>query len=634
MAIRSWRALGWPLGLLLLSLILYLPPYKLAFIGDDYLQLGYIAEFLDAPGQVIHVFNPFWIDWYYRPLQNVWLLICRQLFGLNPFGYYSLQGLWHILASASLLALARRLGLSRGGALVAVTLFVVNSHHHDVVAWISSISILMATTFSFLATNFYLTFLQRKGGRRLLLAVVILSLMAMLSHEEGILLPLFLLAARLTLWRRQNRDRSEVAMGIALLLLASSLGAVQFLRPNATIALHEQSPAHFMAALHPLQLAHYIVTVVGRWLLLNKSVPGAIFFAALMRTSVVVILAAILLVGGLIAVARRMDNVTRLSLLWIVLHLGFLYLAVWLQKPELFAGRHLYSSWAFVALALGQALAPERAHFWAPKWRAHSKWRLVLILLALILAANILLIGDDQRAWQQHTQQVSAVEAQMKRLIPAVSPETQIFAHRFVLLPSFTPYAAAVWYAEPGISGGSMFAMQGESTVTPSTYLLDYADGQLINLLPGLQHHHETTLLWEAPQATLSIRPQSEGNSGSYTLEQVAGPAHDRRVAVRVRPPSQGWLSLIYDVAAARGTHLATDVLGVPGVTFRVLLVHENGSQLVAFSDSTSVQEAGIWRPLMIPLEFAGERASSLRLEVRGQPDSHGYWSVPRLVQD
>ncbi len=629
----SWRAIWWPFGLLLLSLLLYLPPYKQAFIGDDYLQLGYVAEFLGEPSQVILVFDPFWTDWYYRPIQNVWLLFCRLLFGLNPFGYYYLQGLWHLLAGAALFALARRLGLRKGATLIAVTLFVVNSHHHDVVAWISSISIIMATTFSLLAASCYLSFVQGKGRRRLLLATSILSLLAMLSHEEGILLPFFLLAARLALWRQRKADRWESFLGLALLLLATGLGAVQFLRPNSTISLHDQSLRNFLTALHPLQLSRYMVTVAGRWLLLNKSLPGIIVFRAVTEVGAVVVITAIMISGSLIAAASRAGKVTRFSLLWIVLHLGFLFLAVWTQKPELFAGRHLYSSWAFAALALGHTLDPGRAFSRAAR-RVPIRKRFVVILLALVLAANILLIGDDQRAWSEHVREVSAVEAQMKRLIPAVSAETQIFAHRFVLLPSFTPYAAAVWYAEPGISGGSFLAMRRVAAVTSETYLLDYADGQLYNLLPGLQQHNKTTLLWDAPQATVSVRPRSEEDPGAYALEQIAGPAHDRRLAVRVRPPSQGWLSLSYELAPGSGDHLATDILAESGFTFRVRLIYEMGSEVIAFSDSTEAEEAGRWRPVLIPLESGTKRPTSVRLEVRGAAEVYGYWSAPRAVQD
>src|SRR5690554_585154 len=78
-------------AIILLAAALYLPPYKEAFVGDDYLHLGYIAGFLDNPLRSLRVFYPLWTTWYYRPLQNLWFLANRSLFALTPFGYYYLQ---------------------------------------------------------------------------------------------------------------------------------------------------------------------------------------------------------------------------------------------------------------------------------------------------------------------------------------------------------------------------------------------------------------------------------------------------------------------------------------------------------------------------------------------------------------
>lgn len=634
--------LWWAIALFLMSVLIYLPPYDQSFVGDDYLHLGYIADFLQQPITVLHVFNPLWTDWYYRPLQNVWTLICRLLFGLNPFGYYYLQTLWHLLAAAALVALAKRFFHHATAIVVTLALFLIHSHHHDVVAWISSISVIMSTTFALLAVVIYVNYLRGRSRPSRLLAVALLALLSMLSHEEGVLLPPFLLATHLLIRRRRRLARPEAIFFLALFILALALGLVHFSRPNSTITLYEQSGQQWLAALDPHKIAGFMLTVAARWLLLNKSVAGLTVYGAITGIPSLTILLAFAIAAALIIAFWRGGKLLRLAFAWIALHLGFLYLAVWLQKPELFAGRHLYSSWAFTTLVVShlgvRGLAWTRSSHQDPSHVVRLPFnrtacrRLLFSLLAFLLAANVAFIADDQRAWHDHVNRVAAVETQMKQLIPTVSQDTQIYAHRFVLLPAFTPFAAAAWYAEPGLTGGSLDKMRRQAWVTDETYLLDYEGEQLYNLLPDLQNHGQTSILWQEPHAAVTGQAMP-GESATYTLQQVAGPSDARRLAIRLSPPPVGWLSLTYDVDPPPRARLATAVLGEAGTVFRVRLVSADGSGRLAASVSVTGATAGAWQSLSIPLDVGGQTARQLLLEVSGPP-SPAYWSTPRLTLD
>jgi hypothetical protein len=87
-------------GLILTAALLYFPPYAWAWVGDDYVQLGYVLGFLERPFTAIQLFNPYSLPWYYRPLQNGWFLVNRLVFGLNPAVFYWQMALWHALAVA------------------------------------------------------------------------------------------------------------------------------------------------------------------------------------------------------------------------------------------------------------------------------------------------------------------------------------------------------------------------------------------------------------------------------------------------------------------------------------------------------------------------------------------------------
>lgn len=627
------RSLRWPLflaGMLLAALLLYLPPYKTHFVGDDYVQLGYVAGFLQRPWEAYRVFNPFWTEWYYRPLQNVWMLACRLAFGLKPFPYYYLQGLWHLLTVSALFALARKVRIPRAGALAAALLFAINAHHHDVVSWISSVAIIQAAFFSFLAMAAYATYLRRPTRFTWLLIGAIFALLALFSHEEGTLLPPFLLVARIAFYRDRAPRRQELALGGFVLLAALLLGGVHYARPNLTNALGQATVAEYLSYLHPAELAHFLLTVIGRWLLLNKTVAGLALLNAATSSGVVELLLALALLLALGRWFTTGGNIVRLALFWAGMHLGFLYLAVWQQTPDFFAGRHLYSAWAGVSVALGIAVI----EFWRSSHRFRDRKmrrRLLLSLLALILGLNALLVGDDQRAWQQRAHEVEAVARQMKRILPGVSPRTEIYAHRFVLVPSFAPHAAAVWYDEPGIEGGTLQDLQQrrEKRVSPETVLFDYQDGELAIVAPWFQVQGPLRMLWQTPQATLVARGDSLSGNGRLLTNQVAGPPEDRRLALEAQPPQEGWLSLVYTTTVPAGSQLATDVWGPEGMAFRIRLMPDSGPPRLL---SRTVVAGGGWQPLTAPLgRYAGQTVT-LRLEVSGPPAKPAYWTIPRLV--
>lgn len=617
-----------PTILSLLATLVYIPPYKLTFVGDDYVQLGYIAPFLEQPAAALRVFDPFWSDWYFRPLQNIWFLICRLIFGLNPFGYYFLQALWHLMAGASLVAFARKLGVTRGSALIALTLFLVHSHHHDVVAWISSIATIQVTTFSLLAFAAYAHYRQGPRQTRWLLAATLFTLLALFSHEVGIFMPPFLLLIRRGVKGRASPRRIEQATLALLIAVAAAMSLLHGLRPNATIVLGGEGAAGWLATLHLRHLAQFTVIIAGRWLLLNKTALGtALLLRTVESTALAVIL--FLLVALALAVAyRRGQGVTRLALLWAVAHLAFIYLTVWRQKPELLAGRHLYAPWAMLVVAIGHQVAGASAR------RPRRTARPLFTVLAVVLALNILFVGDDQRAWQSHTDEVARVERQMKALIPQAGPQTQIYAHRFVILPSFTPYAAAIWYNEPQLSGGSLARLQSVEQVHDQTFVLDYAGGQLSNVLPELQAYPGARILWQPLQASVSAVQADGAESGSYQLLQVPTLAPDRRLAIAVQPPPDAWLTLHYAIPAAESSHLVTAILGEAGAVFRVRLSGDGGAAQTVFRRTVDQAGAVQWHHLRIPLAADGiPRLDTILLDVQAPPGVETYWSMPLLVQ-
>ncbi|HEX6384216.1 MAG TPA: glycosyltransferase family 39 protein, partial [Anaerolineae bacterium] len=214
-------------------LIFYMPPYYRSFVGDDYVQLDYVSDFLQRPFTAYQVFNPFQLLWYYRPLQNLWFLANRLVFGLNPFGYYYLQICLHLVAVALVYRVARQLGIGTVAALAGAALFAIRSHHADVVTWISSVAIILTAIFALLALSSYLSYVRRPARWPLLLLTTVFFLLGLLSHEEGFLLPPLLLFWSLGIGDWRLKERQEMGSFLLMFLVMVAYLPIQFMRDNA-----------------------------------------------------------------------------------------------------------------------------------------------------------------------------------------------------------------------------------------------------------------------------------------------------------------------------------------------------------------------------------------------------------------
>lgn len=135
------------IGLLLITLSSYFPPFAWAFVGDDYVQFDYIKEVIAHPWLSLALFNPYYLPWYYRPLQLLWFWLLEGAFHFTPHGYYWIELLFHALAVALVYRVARQLKLGAFMAVLAATLFAIHSHWVDVASWLSSIAIVLAGRF-------------------------------------------------------------------------------------------------------------------------------------------------------------------------------------------------------------------------------------------------------------------------------------------------------------------------------------------------------------------------------------------------------------------------------------------------------------------------------------------------------
>ncbi len=646
------------IGLLLITLSSYFPPFAWAFVGDDYVQFDYIKEVIARPWLSLALFNPYYLPWYYRPLQLLWFWLLEGVFHFTPHGYYWIELLFHALAVALVYRVARQLKLGAFTAVLAATLFAIHSHWVDVVSWLSSIAIVLAAVFSLLALSAWLSYLKRPSTRQLLLTLLF-CLLTFLSHEESILLPPFLLLILVTKrleigdWRlRRSRSIANLQSLISPkeFLLFATLGLLtaaylyfQFTRPNATIDLGSRATAEWLTFLSWPAIAEFVVVTLFRFTFVLNLLQLGGTAASLLALVILLLLGLWFGWGG---------RTVRLGLVWLGLHLVFIYWALWTQLPELYAGRHIYQAMIGLVLAIGASLDPVlRENFLTQRTQSgpgkkektvRSPRRLRFTKIAVLLAVTAVALYHlnqtriTQQLWLNNVIEEAIARQQLADLFPTISPDNHFFAVRFPIAPQFTRSVIQLWYSTPlERPGGSLDHLRAAGQADPTFVVLDYADGQVYNLMPELQEHDQTIFLWAKPlvqewieDGVATAVPQPE-----TTLPIVEAP-NGRQLAVKMTPENGRWLSYSTTVAVPENSMLQTAVLPQPGLRYRLRLRTFNGDEVTLFD--TASEESEKWEAVTIPLDSYAGTAVTIFFQVWTEKtvenETSGYWANPRLI--
>lgn len=646
-------------GLILITLLLYYPPFDWAFVGDDYVQFDYIKEVIADPTVGISLFNPYYLPWYYRPLQLIWFSFLEAIFHFVPQGFYWVALLFHALAISLVYRVTRQFGLGWQTAVLAAVLFAIHSHWVDVVSWLSSIAILQAAVFSLAALSAWLSYLRRPSTRQLLLTLLFCFL-TFLSHEEGILLPPFLLAVLLVKrietanWLPKKLKMSAFTSALSkrealffavLALLTLAYLYFQFTRPNLTIDITSRETAEWLTYFTWPKISGFILVTVFRFTFIFRLLAISGWAASLFAGAVLVLLVMWFWWGS---------RTVRLGLTWLLLHVVFIYWALWTQLPELYAGRHIYQGMFGLVLAVGASLEilltkhplPQRAQSSPRKkektLRSQRPLQFILVMiLALVTAVSLHHINQTrliQQQWLDNVTEEATAREQLATLFPAIHPENHFFAVRFPIAPQFTRSVVQLWYDTPlERPGGSLDHLRSVDQITRDFVVLDYADGQIYNLMPELQEHDETIFLWAQPSQRFWLEENGSETAvpnPDNTLPIVEA-VNGNQLALKMTPQNGRWLSHKITITIPENSELHTAVLPQPGLRYRLRLITTSGEETILF-DSAGTEGQG-WQVLIVPVEEYWGTAVTLNFELFSSgvaEDTSGYWGNPRLVID
>jgi len=130
---------------------------------------------------------------YYRPLFTVYLTVGYHLFGLWPQGWHLASLSLHLLTTALVFFLFRRLSSSPSTAALGALLFGIHPTHAESVSWISGVTDPMLALFYVSSALAYRRYLEEKRHRWYLTSLG-LYVLALLSKELAITLPAIYLA--------------------------------------------------------------------------------------------------------------------------------------------------------------------------------------------------------------------------------------------------------------------------------------------------------------------------------------------------------------------------------------------------------------------------------------------------------
>jgi protein O-mannosyl-transferase len=204
---------------------------------------------------------------YYRPLQDLWLALNYHTFGMNPLGWHLAMIAIEVLAVYLLFKVAGELTHDFTSALIAAALFAILPIHVQAVVWPSAIVMPMAAVFDLGA----LLIVIRHGAwtPAWLVAALILSALAMLSHESAIMFPAIVASYLLIEPGKESAERSWTVR-----IRASAIGSAGFFAVAAVYLALRYSILGFISRANPtnhMSVAEIALTMpeaVGQYVLL------------------------------------------------------------------------------------------------------------------------------------------------------------------------------------------------------------------------------------------------------------------------------------------------------------------------------------------------------------------------------
>ena len=143
-------------GVIIYTLVIFYPNFFVYFHMDDFVDFG-LAENLSSVISSFNLFSAHPDFPFYRPIPvQLYFYILRNLFGFNPVGYHFANYALFVLLILLVFRLALKLTKKNITALIATTIFAINSTHFAAMASGAYAHEIIFSIFSVLTVYFFL----------------------------------------------------------------------------------------------------------------------------------------------------------------------------------------------------------------------------------------------------------------------------------------------------------------------------------------------------------------------------------------------------------------------------------------------------------------------------------------------
>jgi protein O-mannosyl-transferase len=470
---RLWRLAA---GLALAATyFLYQPSLGFQFVYDDLFQIvnnRHLDSWRFLPLYFTqHVWSqvPGIAANFYRPFFLLWLRLNNLAFGHEAAGWHFTTVMLHVLVTALVYLLARRLMGSRVSALIAALVFGFHPVHVEAVAWVSGVTEPLSAAFFLASLLCYMRQRSQQEKKTLwLIASLALFCAGMLVKETVAVLPLVILAYEFTLERKSppadagfGKSRAERVLLFYWILLAAYLLA-RTLVVHGVAADNAGFGLGWSLLTWPWLLCFYLRLLL--WPLHLSPLYNPVHVSRLTQPLFLVPVLVLILGGVALGWILRKSG-ARLAVFlasWFLLTLAPAMVIFCLARPdEAFHDRYLYLPSVAFALALGGLFG---------KWweRTASGGKVLAIGLALGAAFAMALATHQQLSYW-------ASNYVLFQRAAAIAPHNETAKLNFANeLVKTREYARALQLSEQCVAQDPASARAWGSAAAASFFLADY----------------------------------------------------------------------------------------------------------------------------------------------------------------
>lgn len=195
------------LYLLFIVLAAFLSSVGNFFVADDFTWLYWAAT--SSTTDIITYFTNSQ-GFFYRPLDKTIVYFLYTLFSFQPEGYHVFTIFLHFLSVVAVFVLGLRLFKNRMLGFLSAVIFALTPVHGENIFWFSTISTTLASVFILYAMIAFLNFRQKKHPVLWYILAVILSILAFLSYEIALVLPLLFILVDLFFIHPKNNAKTVI----------------------------------------------------------------------------------------------------------------------------------------------------------------------------------------------------------------------------------------------------------------------------------------------------------------------------------------------------------------------------------------------------------------------------------------